>query len=47
MVRAQFGQSHFPFFRQKRKKEILLILIIFAYFKLQTKMEKKENGQEN
>ena len=30
-----FGQSNFPFFQQKRKKEILLILIIFAYFKVQ------------
>ena len=41
-VRAHFGQSNFPFFQQKRKKEILLILIIFTYFKVQTKIEKKK-----
>ena len=45
-VRAHFGQSNFLFFQQKRKKEILLILIIFTYFKVRTKIEKK-NGQEN
>ena len=42
MVRAHFGQSNFPFFQQKRKKEILLILFIFTYFKVQTKIEKKK-----
>ena len=41
-VRAHFGQSNFLFFRQKRKKEILLILIIFTYFKVRTKIEKKK-----
>ena len=41
-VRAHFGQSNFPFFQQKQKKEILLILIIFTYFKVQTKIEKKK-----
>ena len=41
-VRAHFGQSNFPFFQQKRKKEILLILIIFTYFKVRTKIEKKK-----
>ena len=41
-VRAHFGQSNFPFFQQKRKKEVLLILIIFAYFKVRTKIEKKK-----
>ena len=41
-VRAHFGKSNFPFFQQKRKKEILLILDIFTYFKVQTKIEKKE-----
>ena len=41
-VRAHFGQSNFPFFQQKRKKEILLILVIFTYFKVQTKIEKKK-----
>ena len=41
-VRAHFGQSNFSFFQQKRKKEILLILIIFTYFKAQTKIEKKK-----
>ena len=41
-VRAHFGQSIFSFFQQKRKKEILLILIIFTYFKVQTKIEKKK-----
>ena len=46
-VRAHFGQSNFLFFQQKRKQEILLILIIFTYFKVQTKIQKKENGQEN
>ena len=29
-------------FQQKGKKEILLILIIFTYFKVQTKIEKKK-----
>ena len=42
MVRAHFGQSNFSFFQQKRKKEILLILIIFTYFKVRTKIEKKK-----
>ena len=42
MVRAHFGQSNFSFFQQKRKQEILLILVIFTYFKVQTKMEKKK-----
>ena len=41
-VRAHFGQSNFPFFQQKRKEEILLILIIFAYFKVQKEREKKK-----
>ena len=41
-VRAQFGQSNFPFFQQKRKKDILLILIIFTYFKVRTKTDKKK-----
>ena len=41
-VRAHFGQSNFSFFQQKRKKEILLILIIFTYFKVRTKIEKKK-----
>ena len=41
-VRAHFGQSNFPFSQQKRKKEILLILIIFTYFKVQTKIEKEK-----
>ena len=41
-VRAHFGQSNFPFFQQKRKKEILLILNVFAYFKVQKKREKKK-----
>ena len=41
-VRAHFGQSNFSFFQQKRKKEILLILSIFTYFKAQTKIEKKK-----
>ena len=42
MVRAHFGQPNFPFFKQKRKRKILLILIIFTYFKAQTKIEKKK-----
>ena len=46
-VRAHFGQSNFSLFQQKRKKEISLILIIFAYFKVQKKKRKKENGQKN
>ena len=37
----------FSFFQQKRKKDILLILIIFTYFKVWGKNRKKENGQEN
>ena len=37
----------FDFFKPKRKKEMLLILIIFTYFKVQNKKAKKENGQEN
>ena len=41
-VRAHFGQSNFPFFQQKRKKEVLLTLIIFAYFKVRAKIEKKK-----
>ena len=41
-VRAHFGQSNFSFFHQKRKKHILLILIIFAYFKVQKKREKEK-----
>ena len=41
-VRAHFGQSNFSFFQQKRKQEILLILVIFTYFKEQTKIEKKK-----
>ena len=41
-VRAHFGQSNFSFFQQKQKKEISLILIIFTYFKVQTKIEKKK-----
>ena len=39
---AHFGQSNFSFFQPKRKKEILLILIIFTYFKVQNKIEKKK-----
>ena len=39
-VRAHFGQSNFSFFQQKRKQEILLIFVIFTYFKVQTKIEK-------
>ena len=46
MVRAHFGQSNFPFSQQKRKKEILLILIIFTYFKVQKKIEKKKMVRE-
>ena len=42
MVHAHFGQSNFLFFQQKRKKEILLILIIFTYFKVQTKIKKRK-----
>ena len=42
MVRAHFGQSNFSFFQQKRKQEILLIVVIFTYFKVQTKIEKKK-----
>ena len=42
MVRAHFGHSNFSFFQQKRKQEILLILVIFTYFKVQTKKEKKK-----
>ena len=42
LVRAHFGQSNFPFFQQKRKKEILLILVIFTYFKAQTKIEQRK-----
>ena len=45
-VRAHFGQSNFPFSQQKRKKEILLILIIFTYFKVQKKIEKKKMVRE-
>ena len=41
-VRAHFGQSIFSFFQQKRKKDILLILITFAYFKVQKKREKEK-----
>ena len=41
-VRAHFGQSNFPLSQQERKKEILLILIIFTYFKVQTKIEKEK-----
>ena len=41
-VRAHSGQSNFSFFQQKRKQEILLILVIFTYFKVQTKIEKKK-----
>ena len=41
-VRAHFGQSNLSFFQQKRKQEILLILFIFTYFKVQTKIEKKK-----
>ena len=37
LVRAHFGQSNFLSFKQKRKKEILLIVIIFTYFKVQKK----------
>ena len=36
-VRAHFGQSNLSFFQQKRKKEILLSLVIFIYFKVQKK----------
>ena len=42
MVRAHFGRSNFPFFQQKRKKEILLIFIIFTYFKVQKKIENEK-----
>ena len=42
LVRAHFGQSNFLSFKQKRKKEILLIVIIFTYFKVQKKIEKKK-----
>ena len=42
LVRALFGQSNFSFLQQKRKKEISHILIIFTYFKVQTKIEKEE-----
>ena len=41
-VRAHFGQSNFSFFQQKREQEIFLILVIFTYFKVQTKKEKKK-----
>ena len=41
-VRAHFGQSIFSFLQQKRQKDILLILIIFPYFKVQKKREKKK-----
>ena len=41
-VRAHFGQSIFSFLQQKRKKDILLILTMFAYFKVQKKREKKK-----
>ena len=41
-IRAHFGQSIFSFFQQKRKKDILLILVIFTYFKVQTKIEEKK-----
>ena len=41
-VRAHFGQSIVSFFQQKQKKDILLILIIFTYFKVQTKIEKEK-----
>ena len=37
------GSVHtFSFFQQKRKQEILLIVVIFTYFKVQTKIEKKK-----
>ena len=42
VVRAHFGQSNFSFVQQKRKQEILLILVIFTYFKVQKKREKKK-----
>ena len=42
MVRAHFGQSIFSFFEQKRKSDVLLILVIFTYFKVQTKIEEKK-----
>ena len=42
MVRAHFGQSNFSFFQQIQKQEILLIVVIFTYFKVQTKIEKKK-----
>ena len=32
----------FSFFQQKRKKDILLILIIFTYFKVWEKIEKRK-----
>ena len=37
VVRAHLGQSNLSFFPQKRKKEILLSLVIFTYFKVQEK----------
>ena len=43
MVPAHSGQSNFSFFQQKRKKELVLILIMFTYFKVQKKkMEKRK-----
>ena len=42
VVRAHFGQSNFPLSQQERKKEILLIFIIFTYFKVQKKIEKNK-----
>ena len=46
-VRAHFGQSIFSFFQQQRKKDILLILTMFAYFKVQKKREKKKKVRIN
>ena len=37
----------FSFFQRNRKKDMLLILIIFTYFKVREKNRRKENGQEN
>ena len=46
MVPTHFDQSNFSFFQQKRKKELVLILIIFTYFKVQKKNGKKETVRE-
>ena len=41
-VRAHFGQSNFSFFQQKTETGNITYPVIFTYFKVQTKIEKKK-----